>query len=149
MSDVETMYHQVIIDRARHPRHQRRLELFDAEVQEVNPFCGDRVILRLQCDASRRVAVIGYEARACAICVASADLMAEMALGMAADEADTLADELGAAIAANSSAVWRGRLATLALFAPLHDSTSRIGCATLPWRGLARALKLGAKADVQ
>jgi nitrogen fixation NifU-like protein len=147
MSDVETMYHQMIIERARHPRHQRRLEPFDAEVQEINPLCGDRVTLRLRCDALGRVAAIGYEARACAICIASADLMAEMAPDMAVDEADTLVAEFGAAIASNASAVWQGRLAALALFAPLHDTVSRISCATLPWRGLARALKLGACVD--
>jgi nitrogen fixation protein NifU and related proteins len=147
MSDIAAMYHQGIIERARYPRHQRRLEPFDTEVQEINRFCGDRVTLRLRCDALGHVAAIGYEARACAICIASTDLMAEMAPGLAADDADAFAVDLETAIASNESDAWQGRLATLALFAPLHDATSRIGCALLPWQGLARALRMGAAAD--
>ena len=138
--ELEDIYHRTILDRARRPQHQRRLDPFDAEVREVNPLCGDRVTLRLRCDATGGVAEIGYEARACTICMASADFMAEMAPGMSASEALTTAADLERALQSGETAAWDGRMAALSLFAPLHDTPSRIGCATLPWKALVRAL---------
>jgi nitrogen fixation NifU-like protein len=64
MSDLEEIYHTTIIDRARRPHHRHRLEPFDAEVREVNSLCGDRVTIRLRCAGQRRIAAVGYEARA-------------------------------------------------------------------------------------
>lgn len=145
-TDVFDIYHATILERARRPRHQHRLEPFDAEVREVNPLCGDRVTLRLRCDAQGRIAAIGYEARACAICSASADLLAELAPGLSEREARTLAADFEKALQSGATAVWSAPIAALQLFAPLHDTPSRIGCATLPWHALIRALGSRAKA---
>jgi nitrogen fixation NifU-like protein len=126
--DLDDLYNATILERARRPRHQHRLEPFDAEVREINPLCGDRVTLRLRCDAAGRIAAIGYEARACAICLAAADILADVAAAFAR------------ALRSGEAAAWHGRLAVLRLFAALHDTPSRIGCATLPWEALTHAL---------
>jgi nitrogen fixation NifU-like protein len=139
--ELEDIYHRMILERARRPQHQHRLEPFDAEVREVNPLCGDRVTLRLTCDpASGRIAAIGYEARACTICMASSDFMAELAPGMTATEARLAATEFERALRSGETMPRDGRMALLSLFAPLHDTPSRIGCATLPWKALGHAL---------
>jgi NifU-like protein involved in Fe-S cluster formation len=39
------------------------------------------------------------------------------------------------------------RMAVLSLFIPLHDTPSRIGCATLPWKALGRALATKGSGD--
>lgn len=140
MIDEDQIYHATILDRARHPRHQRRLEPFDVEMRQVNPLCGDRVTVRLRCDALGRIAALGYEARACAICSASSDLMAEMAPGMTAAEVRGLAADFEHALTVGPASSWGGPLEVLRLFAPLHDTRSRIGCATLPWHALLGAL---------
>lgn len=147
MSDVEAMYHRIIMERARQPRYQRRLDPFDHEVRETNPLCGDRVTLRLRCDAAGRATAIGYEARACAICIASADLAAEVGLGLSAEEAASCAAALDRALESGATDAWTGRLAPFQVFAPLHEARSRIRCALLPWEGLIHALTLGVSAD--
>jgi nitrogen fixation NifU-like protein len=144
-SAVQDIYNRTILDRARQPRHQQRLESFDAEAREVNPLCGDRITLRLRCEPAGRIAAIGYEARACAICIAAADLMAEMVPGLTAEAARGLGAEFERALRSNPPDGWAGPLAALDLFAPLRDTPSRIGCATLPWKALTRALE--AKTD--
>jgi nitrogen fixation NifU-like protein len=137
---LDDLYNATILERARHPRHQHRLEPFDAEVREINPLCGDRVTLRLRCDAAGRIAAIGYEARACAICLAASDILAELAPGMTGAEACGVAQAFERALRSGDTTAWHGRMAALHLFAALHDTPSRIGCATLPWKALTHAL---------
>jgi nitrogen fixation NifU-like protein len=139
MDSAEDIYQAAIMDRARRPRHQRALDPFDAEMRETNPLCGDRVTLRLRCDGDR-IAAVGYEARACAICVAAADLMVEAVEGLTATEAVALGARLESGLRAGDAMPVEGPLAALRVFAPLHDTPSRIGCATLPWRALAKAI---------
>jgi nitrogen fixation protein NifU and related proteins len=147
--DLDDIYHRTILERARNPRHKHRLEPFDAEVREVNPLCGDRVTLRLACHATDRIAAVGYEARACAICKAAADVMAELVPGMTAPQARMAARRFERALRSGEAMGWDGRMAVLSLFAPLHGTPSRIGCATLPWQALRQALArvIGTEAD--
>ena len=41
------MYQEVILDHYKHPHHRGLREPFGAEVQHVNPTCGDEVTLRV------------------------------------------------------------------------------------------------------
>jgi nitrogen fixation protein NifU and related proteins len=141
LTGAEDIYQATIMDRARRPRHQRRLEVFDAEAREINPLCGDRVTIRLRCDDAGRITELGYEARACAICVAATDLMAEIAPGMNAVEARETAGAFEAAIRGGEPIGEASRLGALRPFQALHDTPSRIGCATLGWRSLSAAFR--------
>jgi nitrogen fixation NifU-like protein len=136
---LDDLYNAAILERARHPRHQHRLEPFDAEAREVNPLCGDRITLRLRCDAAGRIEVIGYEARACVICLAASDTLAELAPGMTRAEARDVAAAFERGLRSGDMTAWHGRMAVLHLFAALHDTPSRIGCATLAWHALDQA----------
>jgi nitrogen fixation protein NifU and related proteins len=137
---VEDIYQAVIMDRARHPRHQGRLAAFDAEATEANPLCGDRVTLQLRRDGQGRIAALGYHARACAICLAATDLMAEIVPGMTAAAARETAARFEAGLRGGGAMTEGSVPATLQPFAPLRDVPSRIGCATLGWRALVAAL---------
>jgi nitrogen fixation NifU-like protein len=138
--ELDDVYNRAILERARHPQHQRRLEPFDREARAVNPLCGDRVTLRLTCDAMSGISAVGYEARACAICLASADFMAELAPGMTTAEARLTAADFERALRSGEAMDRDGALSVLSVFIPLHDTPSRIGCATLPWKALEQAL---------
>lgn len=153
MTDLAALYHDSIMARGREPRFFRALAEFDREVREINPLCGDRLTLRLRCDAAGSIAAIGGELRACIICIASADLMAEMAQGMTGAEAEACATGFATALRSGGEgegegeSAWPPRLAPLQIFAPLHAARSRIRCALLPWQGLVHALKPEAAAD--
>ena len=86
--DLRDLYQEVILDRGRKPRHGQRLEDFDSTAKGDNPMCGDRVQVWLKLDVDK-VDRVGFEARGCAISVASADLMVETVQGR--DKADTKA----------------------------------------------------------
>ena len=86
--DLRDLYQEVILDHGRRPRHGVRLDNFDATAKGDNPMCGDRVQVWVKFEAGA-IGRVGFEARGCAISVASADLMAETVQGRA--KADTRA----------------------------------------------------------
>ena len=55
----------------------------------VNRLCGDRVRIELRLDGTR-VAESKFTANACALCVAAASVLTELATGAPLDEVDTL-----------------------------------------------------------
>jgi nitrogen fixation NifU-like protein len=141
--DLRDLYQEVILDRGRKPRHGQRLESFDSTAKGDNPMCGDRVQVWLKLDADK-VDRVGFEARGCAISVASADLMVETVQGR--DKADikalfeafrTLA-RTGAC--PDCAAALAEPMEQLAPLAGVHEYPSRVKCATLPWHALIAAL---------
>ena len=135
--DLRDLYQEVILDHGRKPRHGRRLEVFDASAKGDNPMCGDRVTVFLRHDGDA-VADVGFEARGCAISIASADLMAEAVLGHTAGEIRVMASEFSAM--AHSGASEAPEMKALLPLAGVHEYPSRVKCATLPWAALQAAL---------
>lgn len=73
-------YSDVIRERWRHPRFRGDLPGANRTAEDVNPLCGDRVRLMVHVDDGTVVAV-RHVGDSCAICAASADVVAEMAEG--------------------------------------------------------------------
>jgi nitrogen fixation NifU-like protein len=102
---VARLYSDTILDRFRHPRYLGELLAPDAAHEDVNPLCGDRIRVDLRIGGGPRPVVEGirYRGDACAIALASADLLAEMVEGRPVEEArrvdrETLLRALGAEI---------------------------------------------------
>ena len=115
------LYSSVISERFRHPRFFGDLDGADAVFEDVNPLCGDRVRIQLKL-ANGGIADARFKGDSCAICMASADLLVELARGRAIGEAlalspDDLLTRLGAQI-----------------------RPSRMTCVTLPLQVLKDAL---------
>ena len=73
-------YSDVIRDRWRRPRFRGELPDANAVAEDVNPLCGDRVRFLLRLDGSR-VTSARFAGDSCAICTASADVVAELVTG--------------------------------------------------------------------
>ncbi|MGH7154723.1 MAG: iron-sulfur cluster assembly scaffold protein, partial [Acetobacteraceae bacterium] len=113
-----------------------------------NPMCGDRVQVFVKYGPDKSIAEAGFEARGCAISIASADLMAETVAGRSESDVRALftafrelartgaCPECGAAL--------EEPLERLEPLAGVHEYPSRVKCATLPWHALIAALD-GAK----
>lgn len=86
MATRPASYSDVIRDRWRRPRFRGELEGANASAEDVNPLCGDRVRLsfRLDGDCIQAARFVGDS---CAICTASADVLAEMVEGRERHEA--------------------------------------------------------------
>ena len=139
-AELRDLYQEVILQHSRHPAHQLRLDPFDAAAKGDNPMCGDRVEVRIRMDGDR-LAEAGFEARGCAISVASADLMAEAVAGKTPAEVRTLADDFRAMVRSGDCAHCAPGMQALRPLAGVHDYPSRLKCATLPWDALLAALE--------
>lgn len=141
--DLRDLYQEVILDHGRRPRHAHRLESFDATATGDNPMCGDRVRIWIGFDGTT-IGRLGFEARGCAISIASADLMAETVQGCDRSKARALFEafrEMARTGACpHCDAALAEPLGRLAPLSGVHEYPSRVKCATLPWHALIAAL---------
>ena len=141
--DFADLYQEVILDHGRKPRHARRLETFDATAKGDNPMCGDRVQVWVALN-NDTIANVGFEARGCAISIASADLMAEAVKDRS--QVDTRAlfaafrEMARTGTCPACDAALEAPLERLAPLSGVHEYPSRVKCATLPWHALIAAL---------
>jgi len=143
--DLRDLYQEVILDHGRRPRHAQKLEDFDTTANGDNPMCGDRVRVWVKYADNGTIARTGFEARGCAISVASADLMAETVQGR--DKADTKAlfsafrDMARTGQCPTCDASLAAPMERLAPLSGVHEYPSRVKCATLAWHALLAALE--------
>jgi len=140
--DLRDLYQEVILDHGRRPRHAGRPARYDATAKGDNPMCGDRVQVYVAYDEGGRIADTAFEARGCAISVASADLMAEVVPGSSPDDAKALFQAFRhmATTGDCPDCAADERLERLQPLAGVHEYPSRVKCATLPWHALLAAL---------
>jgi nitrogen fixation NifU-like protein len=134
MEDFDPLYHNVIMERLRQPRHAGRLPGFTAEAEGDNPLCGDRIHIYFAADGSR----LSHESQGCAIMNASADLMADAIAGKNTAQIRQLRADFEAAVNSGSKNPALGALNALA---DISEYRSRLRCATLPWTTLGLALE--------
>lgn len=141
--DLRDLYQDAIMKHGRTPGHGKRLDDFDVAAKGDNPMCGDRVEVTVKMDGAI-INRIGFEARGCAISIASADLMAEVLPGRDKPGARAMFDAFGKLIQTGVCPDCGPDLAEpLSRLAPLgsvHEYKSRLKCATLPWNALLSAL---------
>ena len=135
--EVRDLYQSVVLRHGRTPSHQRRLEPFDAAARGDNPMCGDRVEVRLRYGRDGEVSEAAFEARGCAISVASADMMAEAVRGCSPGQVREMAQAFDGMARTGECPDCLGALRALS---GVHDYPSRIRCAVLPWTALVQAL---------
>ncbi|CAH2600018.1 Iron-sulfur cluster assembly scaffold protein IscU [Rhodovastum atsumiense] len=145
--DLRDLYQEVILEHGRHPRHAGRPETFDATARGDNPMCGDRVQVFLRYGPDGSIARTSFEARGCAISVASADLMAETVQGRAPAEARTLVSRFTEMARTGQCPDCDATMERLRPLAGVHEYPSRVKCATLPWHALMAALDGGGQAS--
>ena len=134
---LESMYQQIILDHYRNPHHKGLREPFDAEVEHVNPTCGDEVTLRVTLkDAGGEPAVadVSYDALGCSISQASTSVMTEMIIGKTVQEAMEISDQFLALMQSRGEGEPdEDVLGDAIAFEGVSKYPARIKCALLGW----------------
>jgi nitrogen fixation protein NifU and related proteins len=143
--DLRDLYQEVILDHGRRPRHAHRPEQVDASAKGDNPMCGDRVQVFVHYAPDGTIAETGFDARGCAISIASADLMAETVQGRTPDDARALFAAFREMARTGTCPEcdrkkFEDALERLQPLSGVHEYPSRVKCATLPWHALVAAL---------
>jgi nitrogen fixation NifU-like protein len=137
-ADQRALYEEVILEHNRHPRHYPKNPRGSTHhARGFNPLCSDEVSVHLKV-ADGVISDIGFEGAGCAICMASASLMAEAVQGRPLVEVDTLFHRVHRMLAENGPLEGVGKLRVLE---GVHEFPMRVKCATLPWHTLQAALE--------
>jgi nitrogen fixation protein NifU and related proteins len=89
----EQLYREQILEHYKHPQNFGRLDEFDLEYEDSNPFCGDEQHVWIRLDGDGRVAEVSFEGKGCAISTAATSLLTEELEGMTREELVALPKE--------------------------------------------------------
>jgi nitrogen fixation NifU-like protein len=131
------LYHDAIVALARSRDGAGLAESADAEVMVDNPLCGDRITLQLDM-SDGQIAAIRHKVRGCALCEASAAMIARHAAGLTASDCREARDALARIVRDGEAGT--GTWEEMAAFAPVHARKSRHDCVFLPFDALDEAL---------
>lgn len=129
----------IIMDHYQNPRRKEKTD--DLSYQTVHmdsASCIDDIYLQVKLEGERIVDV-KWHGECCAISAASTSIMAEMATGRTVDEALEIYDNFERML--SETDYDSDLLAEANCFANTARQPSRIGCATIGWRGLLQVLK--------
>ena len=134
---LESMYQEIILEHYRRPLHAGLRVPFDAEVQHINPTCGDEVTLRVtltDADGEPAVADVSYDALGCSISQASTSIMADLLIGKSVTEAMAVSDEFLRLMQSRGEAEPdEDTLGDAVAFEGVSKYPARIKCALLGW----------------
>ena len=140
---LRKLYQEVIVEHHKSPHNHGPLEGATHAATAHNPLCGDQVTLRLIV-GDDQLTTVRFESRGCVLSRAAASLMTDAVQGKSAAAALELGRELEAFVGSPPAAGAADRLGDLAVLEGVREFPSRIGCVTLPWQALARALAVTA-----
>ena len=130
---VEAMYQEIILDHYRAKHHSGLRDPYGAQVQHVNPTCGDEVMLRVQLEGDR-VADVSYEGVGCAISQASTSVMSDLVIGRSVEDALALHEEFTEMMHSRSELEPdEDRLEDAVAFIGVAKFPARVKCALLGW----------------
>jgi len=133
-------YSDIIIEHSQFPHHHGTMDDPTHQGHGENPFCGDRVSLQFVLNEAGIIEKTAFESVGCAICTASASLLASHLRGLSLSQAEALFERVREAIAAGPDQDREEQLGELAALAFAGRYPSRVKCATLPWHVLKHAL---------
>jgi nitrogen fixation protein NifU and related proteins len=83
---VDELYREQILEHYKRPHNFGRLERFDLEFEDSNPFCGDEQHVTIRLDESDRVAEVAFDGKGCAISTAATSLLTDELAGKTREE---------------------------------------------------------------
>ena len=143
MSDLKSLYQEVLLDHSKRPRNFRSMEGADHHAEGYNPLCGDKVTIFLKMQGDR-IQDVSFQGAGCAISTASASILTETLKGKTREEAESLFEAFHQMVtgqAANPDTA--PPLGKLAVFAGVTEFPLRVKCATLAWHTMRSALEEG------
>jgi nitrogen fixation protein NifU and related proteins len=140
MSDLDSLYQEVILDHSKRPRNFRALPDADHHADGYNPLCGDKVSIYLRL-VDDRIADISFQGSGCAISTASASILTETLKGKTCAEAEALFETFHNLVTGRpAKSTGAPALGKLAVFSGVSEFPVRVKCASLAWHTLHSAL---------
>jgi nitrogen fixation NifU-like protein len=146
--DLNDFYQGIILDHNKHPRHYGALANATHVAEGYNPLCGDRIEVFLQLSGDQ-IEAIQFECASCAICKASASIMAEALVGQSISFGESIQESVSRILKTDTETVTFDVQGEVAALSGVRNFPARIKCATLPWHTYQAALRGEAKAATE
>ena len=141
MSDLSSLYQEVILDHSKRPRNFHPIENADHQAKGYNPLCGDKVTIYLNL-VDDRIKDISFQGSGCAISTASASILTETLKGKTRAEAEDLFQAFHKLVTGRpAKSDGSPALGKLAVFSGVAEFPVRVKCASLAWHTLHSALE--------
>lgn len=138
-SNQRQRYQQIILSHARKPQHKGKTNPIHRQNQGENPYCGDKVDLTLMLDETEtKIEDIKFEGAGCALCLASADLMAGAVKGKDISAALLMVEDFRNMVMGETE--FKAPLEKLNIMQSVAQFPMRVKCVTLAWHTLKGAL---------
>jgi nitrogen fixation protein NifU and related proteins len=136
--EIDELYQEIILDHYKRPRHARKIPDAEAMVDDENPTCGDRIKLNAAVDGET-VRRIEIDCAGCAICSASASMMAEKLEGRPVAEARRWIHDF-TELMRGAAELDDDALGDLVALRGVRRYPLRVKCATMAWHALGAVL---------
>ena len=146
--DLNDLYQGIILDHNKRPRHYGALANATHAAEGYNPICGDRIEVFLQLSGDQ-IEAIQFECASCAICKASASIMAEALVGQSISYGESIQESVSRILKTDTETVTHDVQGEVAALSGVRNFPARIKCATLPWHTYQAALRGEAKAATE
>ena len=146
--DLNDLYQGIILDHNKRPRHYGALANATHVAEGYNPLCGDRIEVFLQLSGDQ-IEAIQFECASCAICKASASIMAEALAGQSISFGESIQESVSRILKTDTETVTLDVQGEVAALSGVRNFPARIKCATLPWHTYQAALSGEAKAATE
>jgi nitrogen fixation NifU-like protein len=134
---LRELYQEMILDHGKHPRSFGSLATANHHQAGHNPLCGDKLVVYVL-EHDGIVEDLRFEGVGCAISVASASLMTEVARGKKVTEIKNIFDSFHVLV--TEGKVSGENIGKLEIFGGVSAFPARVKCATLAWHTLMAAL---------
>ena len=129
-----SIYRDLLLEHARHPKNSGRLESPDLQATAFNPLCGDELELTLAVSEDI-IQACKTKVRGCSICQASASMMSDLILAKTLQEAEKISKVFTESLSKENEVISES-LDSLRPLIALKKHRSRIKCMKLAWDAL-------------
>lgn len=131
------LYQQVILSRAKNPRHFGTVSPVHLSHKLENPYCGDNIEVTLNLNQNV-IEDLKFTGSGCTLCMAAADLMIDTVKGKTVDEAHKTIEHFHRVML--SKVELDSSLTLLQAIAGAKRYPVKVKCVTLPWHTLKNAI---------
>ena len=134
---IQDLYQEVILDHSKNPCNFGVLEQYTCTAEGNNPMCGDRLTVYVDIKDDV-VSDVSFQARGCAISVASASIMSTIIKGKTIEEVNVLFDKFHA-LCTGQEVEDDDDTERLRVLSGVSKFPTRVKCATLSWHAVREA----------
>ena len=133
------LYQEVIIDHSKNPRNFGKLDKYTYMAEGNNPLCGDSLTVYVNIK-DNVVSDISYQARGCAISLASASIMSSVIKSKTIEEVNIIFDKFYK-LCTSQEIEDDENTETLKVLSGVSKFPTRLKCATISWEALKSAVE--------